>query len=89
MDNAAENGHLNVVQYLVSIGEKCTTDSIDLAAYNGHLDIIKCIYAVSGRCRCTRNSMNWAYNNGHLDIIQFLEKKFLEEKETFGQFTWD
>ena len=41
MDRASENGHLEVVKYLHSIGAECPDHAISGASRNGHLEVVK------------------------------------------------
>ena len=41
LDYAAENGHLDVVQYLVKQGVKSYETAIDWAAKNGHVKVVE------------------------------------------------
>lgn len=41
MNWAAENGHLEVLKFLHSIGAKCTTEAMNWAAGNGHLKVLR------------------------------------------------
>ncbi|KAG3085297.1 hypothetical protein PC121_g5217 [Phytophthora cactorum] len=72
MDDAAANGHLEVVKWLhVNRSEGCTTAAMDCAAANGHLETVKWLHS----CRlegCTSKAMDGAAENGHLDVIQWL-----------------
>ena len=50
MDTASENGHLEVVQYLHSIGKDCTTDAMDWASDNGHLEVVQYLHSIGKEC---------------------------------------
>ena len=49
LQSAAENGHLNIVQYLVSIGANIHASddqALRLAAENGHLEIVQYLVSI-------------------------------------------
>ncbi|KDO28559.1 hypothetical protein SPRG_06417 [Saprolegnia parasitica CBS 223.65] len=74
MDNAAANGHLEVVRFLHSHRrEGCTVFAMDTAAANGHLDVVTLLHfhRTEG---CTTKALDSAITNGHLDIVCFLIK---------------
>ncbi|KAG1687476.1 hypothetical protein DVH05_005167 [Phytophthora capsici] len=78
MDDAAANGHLEVVMWLhFNRSEGCTTAAMDCAAANGHLEIVTWLHThrLEG---CTSKAMDGAAENGHLDVIQWLYKNRLE-----------
>ena len=64
-----EKGRLNVLKYLVSLGEECNFKMIFPAVINGHLDILTFLY---------ENGQHHPYALydaaliGHLDIVQYL-----------------
>ncbi|EGG24314.1 hypothetical protein DFA_06464 [Cavenderia fasciculata] len=74
MDNAAKNGHFEVVQYLdQNRTEGCTTNAMDEAAKNGHFEIV--MYLDQHRSEgCTTNAMDNASLNGHLSIVEYLDQ---------------
>ena len=81
---ACQNGHLNVIQYLIT---ECKCDPMSknnngstplhLACLNGHLDVVQ--YLIT-ECKCDPMSKNnngstplhLACLNGHLDVVQYL-----------------
>ncbi|EGG18700.1 hypothetical protein DFA_04196 [Cavenderia fasciculata] len=72
MDEAASNGHLNVVMYLDQTrSEGCSHNAINWASRNGHFDIVK--YLSSHRTEgCTSVAMDRAAENGHFNILEYL-----------------
>ncbi|OQR90591.1 hypothetical protein THRCLA_22532 [Thraustotheca clavata] len=45
MDRAAENGHLDIMRYLINAGyTKCSTQAIDRASGNVHFDVVKWLH---------------------------------------------
>jgi ankyrin repeat protein len=53
MDYAAQNGHIDVVEWLHEFRvEGCTTDAMDWAAENGHLEVVKFLKT------CKNNSLS-------------------------------
>ncbi|KAK1930046.1 putative ankyrin repeat protein [Phytophthora citrophthora] len=78
MDDAAANGHLEVVKWLhFNRSEGCTTAAMDCAAANGHLEVVTWLHThrLEG---CTNKAMDGAAENGHLDVIQWLYKNRFE-----------
>ena len=72
MEWASQDGHLDVVRYLHSIGlrhiglwhiglrhigKECTTWAMDFASNNGHLDVVKYLHGI--RKECTTRAMTW------------------------------
>ena len=75
MDNAAKNGHLDVVKWLHENRiEGCTDDAMEKAAENGHYEIVKWLY--KNRCEgCIGTSILSAYSNKHYQIVTWLYEK--------------
>ena len=69
-DEAASNGHLDVVKFLHSIGKDCTTNAMDDASNYGHIEIVKFLHSIGKDC--TTKAMDWASENGHLEVVKFL-----------------
>ena len=69
-DEAASNGHLDVVKFLHSIGKDCTTNAMDDASNYGHIEIVKFLHSIGKDC--TTKAMDWASKNGHLEIVKYL-----------------
>jgi hypothetical protein len=76
MDEAARNGHLDVVRLLHEHHPAeggCTTHAMDWAAGYGHIDVVTFLH--SHRYEgCTSHAMAWAATEGHLDVIRFLHE---------------
>ncbi|KDO28563.1 hypothetical protein SPRG_06421 [Saprolegnia parasitica CBS 223.65] len=72
MDDAATNGHLEVVTFLHwNRTEGGTAFALDGAAANGHLDVIEFLH-LNRREGCTTRALDEAAANGHLAVVQFL-----------------
>lgn len=72
MDYAAENGYLDVIQWLhENCEEGCTQDVMDLAAARGHLDVVQWLHE-SCTEGCSTEAMRRTAFNGHFDIVLFL-----------------
>lgn len=73
MDEAAGNGHLDVVEFLHSRhpDQQCSSNAMDVAAGNGHLDVVQWLHKHRPE-GCTKEAMNSAAANGHLQVVQFL-----------------
>ena len=78
MDEAAENGHLNIVKWLhENRTEGCSTKAIDDAAGNGFLDVVKWLH--ENRTEgCTTSAIDLAAISGHFDIVKFLHENRTE-----------
>ena len=86
MDNAAANGHLEIVKWLHENrkdikGFACTTNAMDYAALNGYLETVKWLH--ENGYACTTDAMNWAAARGHLEIVKFLHEN---RKEGFTRY---
>jgi ankyrin repeat protein len=87
LEAAAENSHLEVVQFLHGIEaawrskrkkrtiatniRMCSAKGMDVAARGGHLAVVKWLHA--NRLEgCTTAAMDGAAGNGHLDVVEWL-----------------
>ena len=66
-DDAAANGHLEVVRLLRAHGVRCTADGANWAAANGHLEILRDLREHG--IHCTSDGADLAARNGHLEVI--------------------
>ncbi|TMW58636.1 hypothetical protein Poli38472_010195 [Pythium oligandrum] len=74
MDEAAVNGHLQVVEYLhEASSEGCTTRAMGEAAGNGNLHVVKWLHEHRTE-GCTTQAMRNAAENGHFEILQFVHE---------------
>jgi len=72
MDDAACNGHLDVVKWLHEHRrEGCTTDAMDFAAFHGHLDVLRWLHK-HRREGCTQDALELAARMDHLYVVQWL-----------------
>ncbi|CAK4117511.1 unnamed protein product [Aphanomyces euteiches] len=73
MDNAAGNGHLDVVRFLHDHRrEGCNEDAMAKAAANGHLDMI--LFLMDHRLVCidkAGSALSGAVKNGHVEVVKF------------------
>lgn len=67
---SAENGNIELVEYLVSINAPIDAWAIQIAAKNGHLEIVK--YLVSINAPINLYVIPSAVQNGNLDLIKYL-----------------
>ncbi|KAF0720839.1 Aste57867_34 [Aphanomyces stellatus] len=75
IDNAATNGHLDMVQYFHDKpNSNCTTRAMDGAAANGHLEVVQFLHdhRTEG---CTTDAIDEAAEHGHNSIVRFLLAK--------------
>ena len=70
IQQAAENGHLDSIKWLFSIGYNQSEQAINTASENGHLDIVICL--ISNGFVADKHDINIAAANGHLDIVEYL-----------------
>ncbi len=72
LNEASENGYLDVVKYLISIGAEMK-EGVRLASRFGHLDVVK--YLVENGAdihRYNDDALAWAISNGHTGVIKYL-----------------
>ena len=75
---AADHGHLEVVQFLLSngaqISDEARSDAVDMAAYGGHLEVVR--FLVSNGAQISEEDRGRAVKDaaeeGHLEVVQFL-----------------
>ena len=73
--HATENGHLNVVMYLIENGfvDIHTKGALEMAAYKGHLDIVKYLISKGANPYIEDNKIiQIALNYGHDDVYEYL-----------------
>ena len=76
MDQAAANGHLEVVKWLhENRKEGCTTKAMDEAVAYGHLEVIKWLHENRSE-GCTAEAINIATRNCHLELIDWLAENY-------------
>ena len=70
-DYAAQEGNLEMVEFLYSIDNPHSSDAFDFAARNNKLDMLKFLHSVgiSG----TNGAIELAASNGHLDVVKYLK----------------
>jgi hypothetical protein len=73
MDNAAINGHLDVVEYLHGIGAPCSIHAVDGAAAIGQIPILEWFYN-NHLERCSSKAMDKAAEHGHAATVQWLHE---------------
>jgi len=72
MDDAADKGHLETLQWLhQNRTDGCTSLVWDLAAASGHLEVLKWLYE-HGLDACTALTMELAAESGKLGVLQWL-----------------
>jgi hypothetical protein len=71
MDNAAANGHLEMIKWLHGQHAWCTKQAMNLAASNDHLDVVRFLHENRAE-GCTTDAMDLAAANGHLETVQWL-----------------
>ena len=85
IDNAIENGHLDVARWLFDNIPESMLDyySVNAACRNGHLKVVEWLNDLFTRCEASDSdgkqespwmsyAMDYAAANGHLDIVKFL-----------------
>ena len=69
---AADNGHLDVVKYLVELGAD-NEYALKLVARDGHLDIVKYLVEQGADIHARdEDALRSAAMNGHLDVVKYL-----------------
>jgi len=71
--NAAKNGHLEFVKYLVENGAKIGDHAVGYASLYGHLDVVK--YLIEKGATIGDSAVFNAAENGHLDVVKYLVDK--------------
>ena len=79
---AAQNGHLNVLQWLRNHNQELSIKACDLAAENGHLEIV--IWFVENDCHPDSNNFCEIAYNGHLHVLKWLYEKNYDIVEDVG-----
>ncbi len=96
MDCAANNGYLEIVQWLhINTTEGCSSTAMDYAAERGHLEIVQWLHinttegSVGARAElcCTKYAMDCAARSGHLDTVKWLHINTIEGC-TEGAMNW-
>ncbi|EQC33905.1 hypothetical protein SDRG_08585 [Saprolegnia diclina VS20] len=72
MNEAATNGHLEVVKFLhFNRTEGCTIGALEWAILNGHLDVVR--FLIAHRTEgASPTVLDFAAANGHFDVVQHL-----------------
>jgi hypothetical protein len=80
INGAAENGHLEMVEWIHTfLNADCTTLAMDSAAANGHLGVVVWLHENRNE-GCTQQAMNKALLNNHYDVVLWLLKNRTECK---------
>lgn len=85
---AAEGGHMNILEYLLSINCPIDSYACAMAASSGHFDILK--WLRKNNCPWDDNVCAYAAENGHLDIIKWARKNncFWSASTTYYAYTY-
>jgi ankyrin repeat protein len=71
---AERNGHLNIIEYLVSKGASVNDDLLFFAALDGYLDIVKYLAEHGVNIHAHDNiALRVAESNSHLDVVEYLK----------------
>ena len=78
MDDAAKNGHLEVIIWLhENRTEGCTSNAMVYAAGNGHFEIVKWLFQNRlNECMESYGAIAYATQNGHFEIVKWLLTSF-------------
>lgn len=66
---ATETGRLDIVQFLVSVGETFNEKAMDEAVSGGHLEVVKYLRSVGAVCLAKH--MDTAAENGDLEMVKY------------------
>lgn len=73
---ASRDNHLDIIQYLVSLGADVTADdncAMRHASINGHLEVAKYLVSLGTDVTADDNcAVKWASENEHLDVVEYL-----------------
>jgi len=82
---ASQNGHLEVVKYLVKKGADITANinyPLRWASKNGHLKVVKYLVKKGADITADNNyALIWVSENGHLKVVKYLEQQLKAMKE--------
>lgn len=73
MSQAAQGGHLHIVQWLHAQGALCRPQTMDVAAGNGHLEVVQWLQ-LKYADECSAAAITKAASNGHLAMVQWLHE---------------
>ncbi|KAG1702225.1 hypothetical protein DVH05_010015 [Phytophthora capsici] len=83
MDQAAANGHLEMIKWLHEEHAWCTMQAMNYAASNGHLEVVKFLH--KNRTEgCNTDAMDLAAGNGHLNVVEWLHVNRSEGCTTYA-----
>ncbi|KAG3027418.1 hypothetical protein PC121_g17770 [Phytophthora cactorum] len=77
MDNAAANGHLEMIKWLHQHHAWCTKQAMNRAAGNGHLEVVQFLNERRSE-GCTTDAMDLAASNGQLEMVKWLHENLSE-----------
>lgn len=71
---AATQGHLEILQFLYSLGMNLEEfpGVMNEVAANGHLEVLKFLYAHELDFECTEEGVDAARANGHSDVVEYI-----------------
>jgi ankyrin repeat protein len=76
LTEAAKDGHLETVQYLIENGADIHADNdyaLQWAAGNGHLDVVRYLVENGADIHADNDlALRYTAGNGHLDVVRFL-----------------
>lgn len=82
LDRAAENGFLEIVEYLVNVVKApCTTEAMDNASYHGYIKIVILLHE-SG-AMCSKFALSSAILRSHWKVVDFLYQYRTEGCDSF------
>ncbi|EFA86099.1 hypothetical protein PPL_01336 [Heterostelium album PN500] len=71
-DQAAQNGHLETVKWIVANRtEGCSLDALDFAARNGHIAVVE--FLLLHFKKCAQYTMDCAAYGKHLNVIKYID----------------
>ena len=68
-DDAASNGHLNIVQHMRDFGYICNENTFRLVAYSGNLKLLQYLRDID--CPWNSTACSFAVAGGHLEVLKW------------------
>ena len=83
---SAQNGHLEVVKYLLlgEVDSQYLNDAFALSAGNGHLEVVKCLLEHGATMHYENHAAaRLSVVNGHLEVVKYLVEQGASKDDAF------